>query len=234
MAFLFGKKKTLKEILREHQRNLNRSIREIDRERVGLQNQEKKITVEMKKLAKQGQMGAVKIMAKDLVRTRANVTKFYKMRTELQAVSLRIQTLKSHQAMAESMRGVTRAMMVMNRQMNLPAMQRIMMEFEKQSEKMDMKEEMMSDTMDDVFEGEGEEEESDEIINQVLDEIGINLTSQLVDAPATSTATASKKPIAHAAASASGASSSAPGGGGGGGGGDDEDDLQARLDNLRK
>jgi charged multivesicular body protein 2A len=30
-------------------------------------------------------------MAKDLVRTRNNVTKFYKMRTELQAVSLRIQ-----------------------------------------------------------------------------------------------------------------------------------------------
>jgi division protein CdvB (Snf7/Vps24/ESCRT-III family) len=50
-------------------------------------------------------------------------------------------------------------MMVMNRQMNLPAMQRIMMEFEKQSEKMDMKEEMMSDTMDDVFEEEDEKEE---------------------------------------------------------------------------
>jgi len=47
MAFIFGKKKTVKEILREHQRNLNRSIREIDRERTALQNQEKKITMEM-------------------------------------------------------------------------------------------------------------------------------------------------------------------------------------------
>ena len=44
------------EMLREHKRNLDRSIREIDRERTGLQNQEKKIIVEMKKLAKQGQM----------------------------------------------------------------------------------------------------------------------------------------------------------------------------------
>lgn len=50
-------------------------------------------------------------------------------------------------------------MMAMNRQMNIPQMQRIMMEFEKQSERMDMKQEMMSDTMDDVLEGEGEEEE---------------------------------------------------------------------------
>jgi charged multivesicular body protein 2A len=43
-------------VLREHQRNINRAIREIDRERTAMQNQEKKITIEMKKLAKQGQM----------------------------------------------------------------------------------------------------------------------------------------------------------------------------------
>ncbi len=50
-------------------------------------------------------------------------------------------------------------MMALNRSMNLPAMQRIVMEFEKQNEAMDMKQEMVSDVMDDVFEGEGEEEE---------------------------------------------------------------------------
>eukprot|EP01119_Soliformovum_irregulare_P002338 TRINITY_DN12611_c0_g1_i1.p1 TRINITY_DN12611_c0_g1~~TRINITY_DN12611_c0_g1_i1.p1 ORF type:complete len:218 (-),score=66.49 TRINITY_DN12611_c0_g1_i1:95-748(-) len=216
MEFLFGKKKTLKEILREHQRTLNRSIRELDRERTALQNQEKKITVEIKKLAKQGQMGAVRIMAKDLVRTRANVTKFYKMRTELQAVSLRIQVMKSHQSMAEAMRGVTKVMMTMNRQMNLPAMQRIMMEFEKQNEMMDMKQEMMSDTMDDVLEGEAEEEETEEIVNQVLDDLGISLSSQLADAPTgTTTATAAKQPQPQAADAL-------------------DSDLQARLDNLRK
>jgi len=215
MSFLFGKKKTVQEVLREHQRSLNRAMRDIDRERTGLQNQEKKITIEMKKLAKQGQMGAVKIMAKDLVRTRNNVTKFYKMRTELQAVSLRIQTIKSMETMSQAMRGVTKAMMMMNSRMNLPAMQRIMMEFEKQSEKMDMKEEMMNDTMDGVFEEDGEEEETEEVINQVLDEIGINLSSQLVDAPTSTQATATKTQQPQAV------------------GGDDLD-LQARLDNLRK
>jgi len=160
-------------------------------------------------------MGAVKIMAKDLVRTRSYVQKFYKMKTELQAVSLRIQTMKSQQTMGEAMRGVTRVMMVMNRQMNLPAMQRIMMEFEKQSEKMDMKEEMMSDTLDDTLEGDNEQEETEEIIGQVLDEIGINLSSQLVDAPSNSTTKVSKK---EAVASTGG----------------EDLDLQARLDNLRK
>lgn len=68
---------------------------------------------------------------------------------------------------------------MMNRQMNLPAMQRILQNFEMESEKMDMKQEMMADTMDDIFEEEGDEEATDEIINQVLDEIGITLSSEV-------------------------------------------------------
>ena len=51
---------------------------------------------------------ACKVMAKDLVRTRRYVQKFYQMRTQLQAVGLRIQTLRSNQQMAEAMRGATR------------------------------------------------------------------------------------------------------------------------------
>lgn len=47
-------------------------------------------------------------MAKDLVRTRRYIQKFYQMRTQLQAVGLRIQTLRSNQQMAEAMRGATR------------------------------------------------------------------------------------------------------------------------------
>lgn len=44
------------ELLRENKRMLDKSIREIDRERQGLQTQEKKLILEIKKSAKQGQM----------------------------------------------------------------------------------------------------------------------------------------------------------------------------------
>jgi division protein CdvB (Snf7/Vps24/ESCRT-III family) len=82
-----------------------------------------------------------------LVRTRRYVKKFMLMRANIQAVSLKIQTLKSQNAMAQAMKGVTKAMGSMNKQMKLPEIQKIMMEFEKQSEIMDMKEEMMADTI---------------------------------------------------------------------------------------
>jgi len=55
-------------------------------------------------------------MAKDLVRTRRYVKKFILMRANIQAVSLKIQTLRSNNTMAQAMKGVTRAMQTMNRQ----------------------------------------------------------------------------------------------------------------------
>ena len=54
--------------------------------------------------------------------------------------------------------GVTKALKRMNSKLNLPQLQKIMMEFERESEIMDLKEETMSDTMDDIL-GEGDEEE---------------------------------------------------------------------------
>ena len=84
MDFLFGKKKTPDQMLRDNQRALNKAIRDLDRERTKMEQQEKKIIADIKKMAKQGQMDAVKIMAKDLVRTRRYVKKFMLMRANIQ------------------------------------------------------------------------------------------------------------------------------------------------------
>lgn len=69
--------------------------------------------------------------------------------------------------MAQAMRGVTKAMRSMNKQLNLPQIQKIMMEFERQSEIMDMKEEMMGEAIDDAMADEGDEEETEAVVSQV-------------------------------------------------------------------
>ncbi|KAM9831236.1 charged multivesicular body protein 2a [Neosynchiropus ocellatus] len=219
MEWLFGRKKTPEQMLRQNQRALNKAMRELDRERTKLEQQEKKIIADIKKMAKQGQMDAVKIMAKDLVRTRRYVKKFIMMKANIQAVSLKIQTLKSNNSMAQAMKGVTKAMATMNRQLKLPQIQKIMMEFEKESEIMDMKEEMMNDAIDDAMGDEDDEEESDAIVTQVLDELGLNLSDELSNLPATG-----------ASLSAAGARKSEPQAALA----DADADLETRLNNLRK
>ena len=145
------------------------------------------------------------------------------MKANIQAISLKVQTLKSQNSMATAMRGVTRALQSMNRQMNLPQISRIMQEFEKQSDIMDMKEDMMNEVIDDAMGDEEEEEESEAIVKQVLDELGVQLSEQLGELPSTggtlSTATTGTKVPAAAAAA---------------GVPDADADLQARLDNLRR
>jgi len=74
----------------------------------------------------------------------------------------------------QSMKGATSLLGSMNRQMNLPALQRIAMEFERENDVMDQRQEMMDDAIDDVT-GLEDEEEGEEVVNQVLDEIGVDL-----------------------------------------------------------
>ncbi len=52
--------------------------------------------------------------------------------------------------------------------MKLPQIQKIMMEFEKQSEIMDMKEEMMNDAIDDAMGDEDDEEEGYVLLSGIV------------------------------------------------------------------
>jgi charged multivesicular body protein 2A len=74
----------------------------------------------------------------------------------------------------QAMKGATGVLGNMNRSMNLPALQRIAMEFEKENDIMDQRQEMMDDAIDDVT-GLEDEAEGEEVVNEVLEEIGIDL-----------------------------------------------------------
>ena len=89
-------------------------------------------------MARENQMKAVKIMAKDLVRTRQYITKFIEMRSQLQGCALKLQTVKSHAAMAEAMSSTAKAMHKMNKAVDVASINKMMREFEKENMKSEM------------------------------------------------------------------------------------------------
>mmetsp|Transcript_100879 Transcript_100879/g.289578 ORF Transcript_100879/g.289578 Transcript_100879/m.289578 type:complete len:227 (-) Transcript_100879:200-880(-) len=178
-----------------------------------MEGEEKKLIADIKKMAKAEQMSAVKIQAKELVRTRNYITKFIQLRAHLNGVLLKIQCVKSHEAMASAMKryrhhyhrhhyhrspssppphthtlhrnpSTTGAMIKMNQQFSIPGLQKIMMEFQRENEKAELTQEMMGETLDDVMDEEGDEEEQDKIVDQVLDEIGVSFGDQIPEAAA--------------------------------------------------
>lgn len=216
-------------------------VGELDRESRSLQREEQRLTIEIKKMARENQMKAVKIMAKDLVRTRQYITKFIEMRSHLQGCALKLQTVASHAAMAEAMKSTAIAMRKMNKAVNVPAINKMMAEFEKENMKSEMMQEIMGEAIDGAMDN--DEEEEDRVVAQVLDEIGIAMSEGIPSAPEMGLKAGSVTNgavIMDGGKVAIGAGENDGGGTGavGGGGGDASDtalsDLEARLNNLKR
>jgi len=180
--------------------------------------------IEIKKYAKDGQMGAVKTLAKDLVRSRQYISKFIEMRSHLQGVALRLQTVKSHQAMAEAMKSTATAMAKMNKSVNVQAITKMLREFEKENMKGEMLQEMMGDAIDDALDKDGNAEEEDRIVGQVLDEIGISFDGEIPDAPIGKKTTTEMAVVSNGKERVPEAAAADPA----------FDDLEARLNNLKR
>lgn len=237
MGNAFGKKKSIKEITRENQRLIKKAVRELDKEIKNLEREQKKFETELKKAAKRNEIKATRLIAKDIVRSRANISRFMEMRSTLNGVSMKLLTVKSHDAMANAMKGVTKAMTKMNKMHDVPALQKMMADFMRENEKSEMTQEVIADTMDDAFDEEGTLEEEELIVNQVLDELGIDFGG-LQDAPANKNeiGTSNSEETRTAAPVGAGGMSDSGGGGGktGGSGDNTMSDLEARLQNLRR
>ena len=77
-------------------------------------------------------------MAKDLVRTRAQINQYYSMTSQLKAISMRLATATMNQNMIDALKGVNTVMANVNENMDVAGIREVLREFSKQSEKMEM------------------------------------------------------------------------------------------------
>ncbi|CAL9175358.1 vacuolar protein sorting-associated protein 2 homolog 3-like [Musa acuminata AAA Group] len=180
---IFAKKPTAKESLRASKREMTTATRGIEREIGALQLEEKRLVAEIKGTAKTGNEAATKILARQLIRLRQQISNLQGSRAQMRGIATHTQAMHATTSVAAGMKGATKAMGAMNKQM-APAKQiKVMQEFQRQSAQMDMTSEMMSDSVDDVLDNEEAEDEIEDLTSQVLDEIGVDVASQLSSAP---------------------------------------------------
>ncbi|RVX04835.1 Vacuolar protein sorting-associated protein 2-like 2 [Vitis vinifera] len=126
---------------------------------------------------------ATRILARQLVRLRQQITNLQGSRAQIRGVATHTQALYASTSISTGMKGATKAMVAMNKQMAPAKQVKVIKEFQKQSAQMDMTIEMMSESIDETLDKDEAEEETEELTNQVLDEIGVDIASQLSSAP---------------------------------------------------
>jgi len=183
MDKLFGRPKTMKEQVRENERALRKTERELARDRNALERQEKQLEMDIKAAAKRGDKQTATILAKQLVNLRKQKTRSHAASSKITAVGMQAKGMASQVKMAEAMKDTTKVMGNMNKMMKPQDVMKNMQAFERESAKLEMSEEMMNDTLDDILNESGDEEEQDAIVNQVLDEIGIEISGKMAGAP---------------------------------------------------
>ncbi|KAF6035706.1 hypothetical protein EB796_005990 [Bugula neritina] len=180
---LFSKEPTVKEQLKSQDRTLRKVDRDLARDRSGLERQEKLLEQQIKQAAKRGDKQSCTILAKQLVNLRKTRTKSVATGARIQAIGNQSKVMNSNMKMAEAMGTTTKTMQQMNKVMDPQKMAAQMNEFTKQNAKLEMTEEMINDTLDEMLDESGDEEEQDSIVAGVLDEIGIDISGKVAEAP---------------------------------------------------
>jgi Zn-dependent M32 family carboxypeptidase len=177
MSFLFGgAPPTTSQMASRFKTQINRNIREIDRESARLQHEEKLLMVEVKR-ASANNMKLSMQKAQAVVRTRRMVNRFSLMKAHLQGVGTRIQSVKSTESLQNAIGSAVQMMQKFNRCVGAKALGMSLQELERQNATMNMQTEMIDEQMDSVFEEDNDEEEGDDLVLQILAEAGVDIPS---------------------------------------------------------
>ncbi|CAH2096321.1 unnamed protein product [Euphydryas editha] len=182
----FKKAPTVKEQQRQNDRELRKATRDLERDKLALEREEKKLEMEIKKMAKEGDNEGCKILAKQLVQLRKQKTRIYAANSKISSVQINNKAMGANIAIAGAMGTTAKTMGSINKIMNPHQIAKDMEAFKHANAKMEMTDDMISDTLDDIMTESGDEEETEGIVNQVLDEIGIEITGKVANAPSVS------------------------------------------------
>lgn len=179
----FGDPPTIQQVIVRKKLDLEQLMRQFERERNRNSREQQKMVPEMKRMARDGQMSAVKLQARSMRRLQKQNEQLVKARVQMQAICIQLDSMRTTHELSRSMYSAMRVMRGMNHALNLESTQRMMHEFERQNEMMAIKNEAMDDAISDAMEDSDDEEEEEAVLQRILDDVGIDLSQQLTDVP---------------------------------------------------
>ncbi|KAF4716603.1 Charged multivesicular body protein 3 [Perkinsus olseni] len=170
-----------KEQARAWQRSLRSEMRKIDRECGKMEREEKKVELEIKGLAKKKEVTSVRILAKEIVRTRKTRDRMLTAKAQMNSISMQLQQAAMTMKMGEAVAGSTQIMQAMSSLIKLPELTETMEGMAKEMENLGVIEGVMTDTLDAVDDVDIDEA-TDQEVNKVLEELAVDTIANVPSA----------------------------------------------------
>jgi len=187
MAFLFGggtARATRQDPIKEYQRELRHAQRSMDREDQKAAVQEKAMLADILRQAKDRKLDQCKARVRELVRLRAHRGRLSAMKGHMSSLGQQLATVQSAQSMQAIMGKTTRLLQGLNRRMDVKAVHRMLMDYERQSTVFADSQEIVEENLDAMFEADGEQEAIDDAMRGVFEELGLDLSVSMAQARA--------------------------------------------------
>ena len=171
--------------IKSYQREINKHVRQMERESTKCLSNERLIIREIKKNAEKNDMHIAKLKAKELIRARMFRRRIVVTQQSLSTLSQELAMIHTSQHSQEILAKTTCILQQLNKKMDISSTYRMLMEFEKQSMAMTEKQEILNDTMDNMMEL--DDSEVDSTLASVFEELGLQFSNDLKSAQASTT-----------------------------------------------
>lgn len=176
MGNIYGTPMSAEEQRKKAQSIIGKSVVQLEMACEDSDERQKNLIREIKRDAKtHGDNVVVRAKAKQLVRMRNQRVKMMEVQFKMQSIGETLVTMSALQDVQVAMQSAARALHVLNQQINLQVVQKMMQQFERDTEIMEAKDELISDTLNEMGAQEEDQANEDTIVNQVLDELGVEI-----------------------------------------------------------
>jgi len=168
--------------LRDWQSHLRKECRNIERQIIDIQREEKRVQKAIKDAAKRNDMGSAKALAKEIVRSRRTVNRLHENKAQLNSISMH---LGESVAIARTVGHLSKSAEVMklvNNLMKAPEIAVTMQNFSKEMIKAGLIEETVNDALDSALDTEDIEEETEAEVDKVLTALAGETAAELPEA----------------------------------------------------
>ncbi|EGR30948.1 snf7 family protein, putative [Ichthyophthirius multifiliis] len=160
-------KKTVKEMVKEFSKTINRLKRDFQRELMKLEFNQKKITNDIKAMIKKKEpRSTIRIIVQQQIKNNAMINKYKRLDAQLSDVLFQLNSAATSETLCTIMKGMGDIMKAGNSAIDIKNIQMAIETFAVESEKQNVLQEQMSDIMN-----QDEEEMGDEQCDKLIDEM---------------------------------------------------------------